>query len=165
MDYYLPTTKMAQYTTTQLATTSLTHVDTSPPTTTSSASTTSPATTAKLYYTTSQFTTTTEAAVSISLSITASGTNTAGQTYRLECSATVTGSPDQPTFTWLDPINNPVPSVMVTTTGSTSTLTFSPLTVSNAGTYTCRVTAGGVTETQTTTVVLNGIILLLLVMS
>ena len=100
--------------------------------------------------------TTTEAAVSISLSITASGTNTAGQTYRLECSATVTGSTDQPTFTWLDPMNNPVPSVMVTTTGSMNTLTLSPLAVSHAGTYTCRVTAGGVTETQTTTVVVKG---------
>ena len=125
--------------------------------------TTSPDITYKLrYYTTSQLIATTEAAVSISLSITASGTNTAGQTYRLVCSATVTGSTDQPTFTWLDPMNNPVPSGMVTTLmDSMSTLTFSSLTVSNAGTYTCRVTAGGVTETQTTTVVLNGIIILL----
>ena len=74
----------------------------------------------------------------------------------LMCSATVTGSTDQPTFTWLDPMNNPVPSGMVTTTGSMSTLTFSPLAASHAGTYTCRVTAGGVTETQTTTVFVNG---------
>ena len=92
---------------------------------------------------------------SISVSISASGSNTAGQTYRLVCSATVTGSTNQPTFTWLDPINNTVPSGMVNTTGSISTLTFSPLAVSHAGNYTCRVTAGGVTETQTTTVVLN----------
>ena len=62
---------------------------------------------------------------------------------------------NQPTFTWLDPMNNPVPSGMVTTTGSMSTLTFSPLTASHAGTYTCRVTAGGVTETQTTTFVVD----------
>ena len=92
---------------------------------------------------------------SISVSISASGSNTAGQTYRLVCSATVTGSTDQPTFTWLDPINNTVPSGIVNTTGSMSTLTFSPLAVSHAGNYTCRVTAGGVTETQTTTVILN----------
>ena len=71
----------------------------------------------------------------------------------LVCSATVTGSTDQPTFTWLDPMNNPVFSGMVTTTGSMSTLTFSPLAVSHVGTYTCRVTAGGVTETQTTTLI------------
>ena len=93
----------------------------------------------------------------IDISVTTSGINTVGQTYMLVCSATVTGSTDQPTFTWLDPINNPVPSGMVTTTGSMSTLTFSPLAVSHAGTYTCRVTAGGVTETQTTTVIVNGI--------
>ena len=99
---------------------------------------------------------TTEAAISISLSITASGTNTAGQTYRLVCSATVTGSTDQPTFTWLDPMNNQVPSVMVATTGSMSTLTFSPLTVSHAGTYTCKVTTEGVTEIQTTTFIVKG---------
>ena len=95
-------------------------------------------------------------AVSISISITASGTNIAGETYSLECSATVTGSTDQPTITWLDQINNPVPSEMVTTTGSMSTLTFNPLVASHAGTYTCRVSAGGVTETQTFTVIVNG---------
>ena len=94
-------------------------------------------------------------AIAISLSITASGTNTAGETYSLECSATVTGSTDQPTITWLDPMNE-VPSEMVTTTGSMSTLTFNPLAASHAGTYTCRVTAGGVTETQTSTVIVNG---------
>ena len=33
-------------------------------------------------------------------------------------------------------MNNPVPSGMVTTTGSMSMLIFSPLAVSNAGTYT-----------------------------
>ena len=82
-------------------------------------------------------------AVDISLSITASGTNTAGETYSLECSATVTGSTDQPTITWLDPMNNTVPSEMVTTTGSMSTLTFNPLAASHAGTYTCRGMVGG----------------------
>ena len=75
------------------------------------------------------------------ISITASGTNTAGETYRLVCSVTVTGSTDQPTITWSDPMNNPVPSGMVTTTGSMSTLTFNPLSArSHAGTYTCRAT-------------------------
>ena len=38
--------------------------------------------------------------VAISMvSISPSGTNTAGETYSLECSATVTGSADQPTIT------------------------------------------------------------------
>ena len=100
--------------------------------------------------TTTQPVQTTQSDVMISMpQITASGINAVGQTYSLMCSATVTGSTDQPNFTWLDPNNNPVLSEMVTTTGSMSTLTFSPLAVSHAGTYTCRVTAGGVTETQT----------------
>ena len=54
-------------------------------------------------------------------------------------------------------MNIPVPSEMVTTTGNMSTLTFNPLAASHAGTYTCRVTTGGVTETQTSTVIVNGI--------
>ena len=92
----------------------------------------------------------------ISLSITASGTNTAGETYSLMCSATVNGSSDQPTITWLDPMNSPVLSEMVTTIGNMSTLTFNPLADSHAGTYTCRVTVGGVTRTQTSTLIVNG---------
>ena len=81
-----------------------------------------------------------------------SGTNTAGEAYSLKCSATVTGSTDQPTITWLDPMNNPVPSEMVTTTGNMSTLTFNPLAASYAGTYTCRATLGGAVQTATTDV-------------
>ena len=87
--------------------------------------------------------------VDITVSITASGTNTAGETYSLECSATVTGSTHQRTITWLDPMNNTVPSEMVTTTGSMSTLTFDPLAASHAGTYTCRTTVGGAVQTAT----------------
>ena len=86
----------------------------------------------------------------LTVSITTSGTNTAGETYSLVCSATVTGSTDQPTITWLDQMNNTVPSEMVTTTGSMSTLTFNPLAASHAGTYTCRATVTGkVTQTDT----------------
>ena len=94
--------------------------------------------------------TTQPGSVSISVSITpVSGTNTAGETYSLECSATLTGLNDQPTITWLDPMNNPVPSRMITTTGSMSTLTFNPLSASHAGTYTCRATVGSTMQTET----------------
>ena len=86
------------------------------------------------------------------ISITASGTNTAGETYRLVCSVTVTGSTDQPTITWSDPMNNPVPSEMVNTTGSMSTLTFNPLSASHAGTYTCRATIATLSDERTVTV-------------
>ena len=91
----------------------------------------------------------------VSISITASGTNTTGETYSLECSATVTESTDQPTITWLDPMNNPVPSEMVTTAGSMSTLTFNPLAASHAGTYTCRVMVGDVTQNETSEIMVQ----------
>ena len=90
--------------------------------------------------------------VDISVSITessVSGTNTAGETYSLECYATVSGSNHGPTITWLDPMNNPVPSRMVTTTGSMSTLTFNPLSASDAGIYTCRATVGRAMQNAT----------------
>ena len=127
----------------ELPTTSITL----PPVTTPPATTTAPDSTNE---------TTTQTTASISISIIAPGTNTAGETYSLECSATVTGSTDQPSITWLDPMNNSVSSEMVTTTGSMSTLTFNPLAASHAGTYACRATAGGVTRTQTFTLIVNG---------
>ena len=82
--------------------------------------------------------------VSISLG---SDTNIAGETYSLECSATVAGSTDQPTITWFDQMNNSTPSGMVTIMGSMSTLTFNRLAASDAGTYTCRATVGGRVQT------------------
>ena len=101
----------------------------------------------------------------LSVAITTSGINAVGQTYRLECSA---NSPtNQPSVNWLhngggitgsDAIRlsssifvNPIDG----STSSTYTLTFSPLAASHAGNYTCRVTAGEVTETRTTTVIVN----------
>ena len=64
----------------------------------------------------------------------------------------MTGSTDQPTITWLDPMDNTVPSEMVTTTGSMSTLTFNPLSSSHVGTYTCRAILGGAVQNATETV-------------
>ena len=84
----------------------------------------------------------------VNVSITPSGTNTAGDTYSLVCSVTVTGSNDTPTITWLDPTNSQVPSVMVSTTGSMSTLTFNQLSASHAGTYTCIAAVGSEVQTD-----------------
>ena len=67
----------------------------------------------------------------------------------------MTGSTDEPTITWLDPMNNPVPSGMVTTTGSMSTLTFDPLAASHVGTYTCRATLGGASDEKSHTFVVD----------
>ena len=92
----------------------------------------------------------------LSVSISPSGTNTAGETYRLLCSATVTGSTDTPTITWLgDGVEITTDSsrtVSATTSdgsnGYSSTLTFSPLSASHAGTYTCRATVDGGMQTN-----------------
>ena len=81
--------------------------------------------------------------VDIAVSITTFGSNSSGERYSLECSAAVNGSTDQAIFTWLDPVNNEVPLEMINSTDYTSTLTFDPLSISHAGTYTCRVTLDG----------------------
>ena len=96
--------------------------------------------------------------VDISASITESGNSIAGEIYSLVCSVTVTGSTEQPTITWLDPMNNQITSGVVTT-GSISTLTFNPLAVSHAGKYTCRVTLGSAEMSGSTEVSLRGIVL------
>ena len=93
--------------------------------------------------------------------IIALGANIAGETYHLECSISTTGSNDQPMFTWLDPMDDPVPSEMINTADSVSTLVFSPLAASHAGTYTCVVSLGGVSYNETMTVTVNGRILIL----
>ena len=97
-------------------------------------------------------TTTSEAIPTINVSpITSSGTANAGESYSLECTVTVTGSTNQPTITWLmGPMDNQMMIMM--TTGSMSTLTFNPLTASDAGTYTCRATLGSAMDSESTTI-------------
>ena len=81
--------------------------------------------------------------------ITTSGDNTAGESYSLECTVTVTGSNDQPTITWL---MGPMITSGVVTNGGMSTLTFNPLSASDAGTYTCRATLGSAMNSTSTTI-------------
>ena len=98
---------------------------------------------------------TTQPPISITVApITTVGPNSAGVIYSLICSVSVTGSTDQPTITWLDPMNNQITSG-VETTGSMSTLTFSPLAASDAGRYTCRATLSSMTHSQAFTVTVN----------
>ena len=103
-------------------------------------------------------TTTSEATPTVTgVSITASGTSTAGETFRLMCTVTVTGSNDQLMITWLmgpmdNVINTNADGVTVVTTGSMSTLTFNPLSASHAGTYTCRATLGSAVDSASTTI-------------
>ena len=93
--------------------------------------------------------------VSVTVSpITSSGAATAGESYSLECTVTVTGSTDQPTITWLmGPMNNQMMvSSGIVTTGSMSTLIFNPLSASDAGTYTCRTTLGSAVDSASITI-------------
>ena len=97
----------------------------------------------------------------ITVSISTSGTNTAGETYSLECSATVTESTDQPTIIWLhdgneisptDPTRMVSPPTLRSNSDYSSTVTFNPLLTSHAGTYTCTAMVGSVVETENTVV-------------
>ena len=84
--------------------------------------------------------------------IISSGTATAGESYSLRCTITVTGSNDQPIITWLmGPMDNMITSGVVTT-GSMSTLTFNPLAASHAGTYICRATLDSAMDSASTTI-------------
>ena len=98
---------------------------------------------------------------SITISITATGTNTVGKTYSMECSATVTGSTDQPTITWLhygdeisptDHTRMVSPPTLRSSGDYSSTLTFNPLLTSHAGTYTCTAMVRSVVETAAVTI-------------
>ena len=84
--------------------------------------------------------------------ITSSGAATAGESYSLECTVTITGSIDQPTITWLiGPMDNTITSGVMTS-GGMSTLTFNSLSASHAGTYTCRATLGSAMDSASTTI-------------
>ena len=101
---------------------------------------------------------------SVTASITTSGTNTAGETYNLVCSVTVTGSNDQLTITWLNGgseiTSNSSRTASATTgdgsNGHSSTLTFNPLSVSQAGTYMCTAMADNTTHTAMEEVIVRG---------
>ena len=100
----------------------------------------------------------------LDVSITSSGTATAGESYSLECTVTVTGSDDQPTITWLDndtEITSTATRMVSGITGSagsgySSTLMFTPLRASDAGTFICRATLGNVASSKDVEVAVQG---------
>ena len=87
---------------------------------------------------------------------------TVGETYTLECS--VTGSTDQPTITWLDDgvqiassATRMVSATRLNPGGSYSgTLTFTPLSASDAGMFMCRATLGDAIQTASIDVTVQG---------
>ena len=87
--------------------------------------------------------------------ITFSGTPTAGESYSLQCTVTVTGSTDQLVITWLmGPMDNMITSGVITN-GGISTLTFNPLAASHAGTYTCKATLGSAMDSVSRTITVH----------
>jgi hypothetical protein len=101
------------------------------------------------------------------VSITPSGDsdNTAGQIYVLNCTVSVSGSPDQPTILWLGDsaeidFDTDATRTVSMTSGSagsySSTLTFNPLAASHAGTYICRATLGSAEVNGSTVVIIKG---------
>ena len=97
--------------------------------------------------------------VSVSVTITPSGSPTAGETYSLQCSATVSGTSDTPvlSYQWLvgpsdnrQPLNNDS-SITV----NSNSVQFSSLRTSHGGMYTCRVTVGGLVMEGSSMVVIR----------
>ena len=94
--------------------------------------------------------------VDIFVTITSYGTATAGESYSLVCSATVTGSTGRPTLYWWDSSNATLPIEMTSYMGNNFTLTFNPLTAAHAGTYTCRAGLGSAVRYVGVTVTVKG---------
>ena len=89
----------------------------------------------------------------------------AGEVYTLVCSVYVTGSTETPSTVWFDDDVEINFSVNATRTLSiikwsnssySSILTFNPLTTSDTGTYTCRITLDGAEVNRSTNVVVLG---------
>ena len=97
----------------------------------------------------------------ISVSITPPGTVAAGQNYDLVCSVVVTGFTGQPTITWQDADGVPLTfsnkltvsmTVNISDDSYSSTLTFTPLSVSDAGMYMCVANTLELTQLQSVSV-------------
>ena len=107
----------------------------------------------------------------VAISRSAAGSNTAGGSSILECSATITPVPDpivsSSTFEWFfGPNNGSLPSGVTATENIssngdtyTSTLWFSPLSHSHTGMYTCRL-GGNARLADTFSVIVNGMTVL-----
>ena len=91
------------------------------------------------------FSCTTVDSFGVVVSVTSTGTPTAGQSYFLDCS--VSGTTNLATYQWFN--NNG------TQLTNTSQLQFYPLLASHAGTYTCRVTVGSVVVENSDMVEIN----------
>ncbi len=97
----------------------------------------------------------------VTVTVTQSGVNTAGENITLECSLSGTNDTDKITFHWSNErrilsAGNISSSITVSTSGQY--LHFTPLQQQHAGVYTCTAaTATGATEYNSTNLSVNGI--------
>ena len=109
----------------------------------------------------------------VTVSIASTGGHAAGVVLTLTCSAMISGSSDQPNITWLDSNSQDLddkeddsrtdvsPTTTMNARGSYfKSLSLSPLVDSDAGIYMCRVTLGGITKIENTTVTVNSMFLI-----
>ena len=95
------------------------------------------------------------------ISITMSGSPTAGESYTLECSA----GGSEGTFQWQGPPDGRTPvvrsgSIIISSTSTTSQLQFRPIGQSDNGSYSCNATVGGLTLSSEPVVIsVNGIVI------
>ena len=95
--------------------------------------------------------------VSISVAITPSGSPMAGETYSLECSCSVNGTSDTPSYQWL--VGPPDNRTLLNSDGpwtiysnsTSSMLQFTTLRATDGGEYTCQVSVGGALAETTNT--------------
>ena len=92
--------------------------------------------------------------MSISLDITTTGSDIAGDIFSLECTPTLNGFMGNIDFQWLLSMNNA--STYIDTNSSVSRLVFSPLQHYHEGTVTCQVTVEGIVRTKSYSVTVNG---------
>ena len=91
----------------------------------------------------------------MTVKITTFGTTIAGENYTLDCSVNGNSASIQ----WLDESGTPVTNRgtrTITTSSSRSQLLFTPLYQSHGRTYTCNATIGGVRESQSVVLFVNG---------
>ena len=93
----------------------------------------------------------------VTVTITHSGLNTAGEDYTLECS--MNGTNDSAIFQWLDELGTPLindGSRKIVNSTSSSYLQFIPLQQSHEEAYTCNATIASVTESKSAKLSVNG---------
>ena len=96
----------------------------------------------------------------VSVTITRSGSTTAGEAFTMECSANGADA----TFQWFDGLGNVITSggsKIVTTSSSVSQLRFFPLHQSHGGNYTCKASISGVIDSKFAVFSVKGIVLFL----